>query len=99
MSFYGVARDRPSRVVTDSGPAVRATVSTSLALAEADRQIGVWCVPPANRSAKRNRTLKRTRSPEAASIPSLLAVTRYSRFQRRKSRKPEKTGQGVYVLL
>ena len=46
MSFYGVAHDRLPRVVADSETAVRATVSTSFVLAEADRQIGVWCVPP-----------------------------------------------------
>ena len=44
MSFYGVAHDRLPRVVADSETAVRATVSTSFVPAEADRQIGVWCV-------------------------------------------------------
>jgi hypothetical protein len=46
MSFYGVAHDRLPRVVADSETAVRATVSTSFVPAEADRQIGVWCVAP-----------------------------------------------------
>ena len=46
MSFYGVAHDRLPRVVADSETAVRATVSTSFVPAGADRQIGVWCVPP-----------------------------------------------------
>ncbi len=46
MSFYGVAHDRLPRVVADSEAAVRATVSTSFVPAEADRPIGVWCVPP-----------------------------------------------------
>ena len=46
MSFYGVAHDRLPRVVTDRETAVRATVSTSFVLGEADRRIGVWCVPP-----------------------------------------------------
>jgi len=45
-SFYGVAHDRLPRVVADSDVAVRVTVSTNFVLAEADRQIGVWCVPP-----------------------------------------------------
>ncbi len=46
MSFYGVAHDRLPRVVTDRETAVRATVSTSFVPVEAERQIGVWCVPP-----------------------------------------------------
>ena len=40
MSFYGVAHDRLPRVVTDRETAVRATVSTSFVLGEADRRIG-----------------------------------------------------------
>jgi hypothetical protein len=51
MSFYGAAHDRLPGVVTDSEPAVRATVSTSLVPAEADRPIGVWRVPPENSPA------------------------------------------------
>ncbi len=46
MSFYGVAHNRLPRVVADRDAAVRATVSTSFVPAEADRLIGVWCVPP-----------------------------------------------------
>lgn len=52
MSFYGVAHDRLPRVVADSEAAVRATVSTSFVPAEADRQIGVWCVPPVTTPAR-----------------------------------------------
>ena len=55
MSFYGVAHDRLPGVVTDREPAFRATVSTSLVPAEADRPIGVWCVPPENSPAWSNR--------------------------------------------
>ena len=83
MSFYGVAHDRLPGVVTDREPAVRATVLTSLVLAEADRPIGVWCVPPVTSPAGRNRNLKRTRNPKAASIPRLLAGTRCSRVSTR----------------
>ncbi len=43
--------------------AVRATVSTSFVPAEADRPIGVWCVPPVINPVWRNRNLKRTRNP------------------------------------
>ena len=46
MSFYGVAHDRLLSVVEDGDVAVCVTVSTSFAPAGADRQIGVWCVPP-----------------------------------------------------
>ena len=104
MSFYGVAHDRLPRVVVDRETAVRATVSTSFVPAGADRRIGVWCVPPVTSPAWRNRNLKRTRSPKAASVSSLLAGTRYSkastwaptwitsnwRIHGGKSRKPEK---------
>lgn len=55
-SFYGVAHDRLARV--------GATVSASFLLIEADRQIGVWCVPPITNRGWRNLNLKRTRSPE-----------------------------------
>ena len=64
MSFYGVAHDRLPRVVADRETAVRATVSTSFVPAEADRQIGVWCVPPVAIPVWRNRNLKRSRNPE-----------------------------------
>jgi len=37
-SFYGVMRNQ------DGDIAVRITVSASLALVGADRQIGVWCI-------------------------------------------------------
>ncbi len=53
MSFYGVAHDRLPRVVADRETAVRATVSTSFVPAEADRPIGVWCVPPVTTPACR----------------------------------------------
>ena len=64
MSFHGVAHDRLLRVVADRDAAVRATVSTSLVPAEADRPIGVWCVPPVTNPVWRNRKMKRSRNPE-----------------------------------
>lgn len=56
MSFYGVAHERLS--------GVRATVPTSFLPAGADRQIGVWCVPPVTSPVCRNLNLKRTRNPK-----------------------------------
>gem|GEM_PF-6220220 len=51
MSFYGVAHDRLLFASSDGSRgglrlAIRATVSTAFASAEADRQIGVWCITP-----------------------------------------------------
>ena len=67
MSFYGVAHDRLPRVVADSETAVRATVSTSFVLAAADRQIGVWCVPPVTIPACRKPQLESLAQSRAAS--------------------------------
>ena len=44
--------------------AVRVTVSTSFVPAGADRQIGVWCVPPVTNPVWSNRKMKRSRNPE-----------------------------------
>ncbi len=79
MSFYGVAHDRLPRVVADSETAVRATVSTSLVLAEADRQIGVWCVPPETIPACRKPQLEtlaqsKTDSARVSSQPPVTAA-------------------------
>ncbi len=68
MSFYGVAHDRLPRVVADSDAAVRATVSTSFVLAEADRQIGVWCVPPVTNPACRKPQLETLAQSTTASV-------------------------------
>ena len=76
MSFYGVAHDRLPRVVADRETAVRATVSTSFVPGEADRPIGVWCVPPVTSPACRNRNRKLTRNPKTTLDRSLLAGTR-----------------------
>ena len=53
MGFYGVAHDRLPRIVDSE--TVRATVSASFVPTEADRPIGVWCVPPVTTPAYRNR--------------------------------------------
>ncbi len=68
MSFYGVAHDRLSRVVADSDAAVRATVSTSFVPAEADRQIGVWCVSPVTIPACRKPQIETLTQSTTASI-------------------------------
>ena len=51
MSFYGVAHDLLPLGPSDSSRGglrcvIRATVSTGFVPAEADRQIGVWCITP-----------------------------------------------------
>ena len=68
MSFYGVAHDRLPRVVADSETAVRATVSTSFVPAEADRLIGVWCVPPVTIPACRKPQLETLAQSRAAPV-------------------------------
>jgi hypothetical protein len=68
MSFYGVAHDRLLRVVADRDAAVRATVSTSLVPGEADRQIGVWCVPPVTNPACRKPQLETLAQSKTASV-------------------------------
>ncbi len=68
MSFYGVAHDRLPRVVADRETAVRATVSTNFVLAEADRQIGVWCVPPVTIPACRKPQLETLAQSRAAPV-------------------------------
>ena len=54
MSFYGVAHDRLLLASSDGSrgglrSAIRVTVSTAFASAEADRQIGVWCIASGSR--------------------------------------------------
>ena len=68
MSFYGVAHDRLLRVVADRETAVRVTVSTNFVLAEADRQIGVWCVPPVTIPACRKPQLETLAQSRAAPV-------------------------------
>ncbi len=71
MSFYGVAHDRLLEVVEGGDIAVCATVSTSFVLAEADRRIGVWCVPPV--------TIPACRKPQVETIAqSITASVRVS---------------------
>ncbi len=73
MSFYGVAHDRLPRVVADSETAVRATVSTSFVPAGADRQIGVWCVPPVTIPACRKPQLETLAQFRTDLLPRILA--------------------------
>lgn len=103
MSFYGVAHDRLSRVVADRETAVRATVSTSFVPAEADRQIGVWCVTPVTTPACREPQPETIEQSKSRFGPSILAGSRnsrtltqtgawinvYSRVHEGESRKPE----------
>lgn len=67
MSFYGVAHDRLLLASSDGSrgglrSAIRATVSTAFAPAEADRQIGVWCIMPGSLLVCCNRNVKRSRN-------------------------------------
>ena len=52
--------------------ASRATVSIGFAPAEADRLIGVWCVPPTIPLASRNRNLKNARTIDSPFGPESL---------------------------
>ena len=103
MSFYGVAHDRLPRVVADREIAVRATVSTSFVPAEADHQIGVWCVPPVTTPACRKPQPETIAQSKSRFGPSFLAGSRdsrtltqtgawinvYSRVHGGESKKPE----------
>ena len=80
MSFYGVAHERLS--------GVGATVSASFMLIEADRQIGVWCVPPVANPVWRNRNLKRTSIPELIRSESSRRLPLQPQFDSDKSVDP-----------
>ena len=80
MSFYGVAHDRLS--------GVGATVPTSFMPAGADRQIGVWCVPPVTSPVWRNLNLKRTRIPELIRSESSRRLPLQPHFDSDRSVEP-----------